>query len=180
MLVPGLLPNHIPNGPGLPLGNATPNSKKQREVYVGNLPISHRSPRLRELFNQLMSASRGVRRTPWSAVHNVQLCGGGTYAFIEFRDEQLCETAMLFTGMFVAGRNLRINHPNGYLAHLPHPPCLIPPPALLAKFALSPDHVAAVATGATVGPGHQPAVLGAGSTRRGSANSMWGTSRSAW
>ena len=41
-------------------------------------------------------------------INNVQLCGGGTYAFLEFRDEELAETAMKFNGMELSGRQLKV------------------------------------------------------------------------
>ena len=47
--------------------------------------------------------------TPGPSVLNVQMCGGGTYSFIEFRDEQCCETVMQFHGMVLSGK---VIHPH--------------------------------------------------------------------
>lgn len=118
----------------MPMAPMTSN-KKQRELYVGNVPTGLvTEPMLKELFSQMLSACEGYNSALGPAVLNVQLCGGGTYAFIEFRDEELCETAMLFTGMELQGRQLKINHPNGYFQPpMPVPP-LRPPEELMAKF----------------------------------------------
>jgi len=71
-------------------------------------------------------------------VMNAQIAGGGQFAFIEFRDEPLCETGMLFNGIELQGRNLKIGHPNGYMPPITPVMRLIPPPELLAKFGLGP------------------------------------------
>jgi len=117
------------------------NNKKQRELYVGGLPPGLSEPMIKELFAQMLQACEGYDSAMGQAVLNVQLCGGGTYAFVEFRDEVLCETCMLFTGMHLSGKQLKINHPNGYIVPAVPLKLLVPPPAMLAKFGLSPAGV---------------------------------------
>jgi len=126
-------------------------NKKQRELYVGNVPTGMVTEAiLKDLFAQMLSSCEGYNAALGPPVLNVQLCGGGTYAFVEFRDEELCETAMLFTGMELSGRQLKINHPNGYFVPpIPVPP-LKPPNELLQKFN--------IATGGANGGGVAPEV----------------------
>jgi len=45
---------------------------------------------------------------------------------------------MLFNGMDLAGRQLKLGHPNGYIPPLTPVPTLVPPPELLAKFGVRP------------------------------------------
>jgi len=122
---------------GMAGGTAAPmNNKKQRELYVGNLPSGISEPMLKELFSQILQACEGFNAALGPAVLNVQLCGGGTYAFVEFRDETMCETARQFTGMVLSSKNLRLNHPNGYVPPPVPVKVLTPPPSLLQKFGL--------------------------------------------
>jgi len=100
---------------GMPNMTVPVNSKKQRELYIGNLPAGLSEPMLKELFAQLLNDCDGFDPSMGPAVLNVQMCGGGTYAFVEYRDEQCCETAMSFSGMVLSGKALKINHPNGYV-----------------------------------------------------------------
>ena len=78
----------MPNMPGLAAAIAPPNSKKQREIYVGNLPSGLNEAVLKELFIQILQGCEDFNTASGPIVLNVQLCGGGQYAFIEFRDEE--------------------------------------------------------------------------------------------
>jgi hypothetical protein len=120
----------MPNAP-------MPNARKQRELYIGNLPPGLTEPMMRELYTQLIQECDGFNAALGPAVINVQLCGGGTYAFVEFRDEELAETAMQFTGMMILGKPLKINRPNGYVPTPTPVRRLAPPASLLEKFGLS-------------------------------------------
>lgn len=113
------------------------NPKKQRELYIGNVPTGSVSePMLKELFGQILHQCGGFDPTPGPAVLNVQLRGGGaaagggtgtTFAFVEFRDETCSATISNFNGMELYGRNLKISHPNGYVApDTPHPTFTVP------------------------------------------------------
>jgi len=126
---------------GMPNMSVPVNSKKQRELYVGNLPSGLTEAMLKELFLQVLSQCEGYDGSLGPAVLNVQLCGGGTYAFVEFRDEQCCETVMQFTGMIISGKALKINHPNGYVT----------PPVPVVRLAPRPDEL--VRYGLAIGAG---------------------------
>ena len=100
----GLLPGQLPG------------SKKQREVYVGNLTQNVvTAETLRDLFVSLAQALPAFDAARGPPVHNVQMCSGGTYAFVELRDEALASTMMKFHGLEVAGRPLKIGRPGGYV-----------------------------------------------------------------
>ena len=69
--------------------------KKQREIYVGNLAIGAVNASIvEEFFNQALShlVPDPVRNPP---VINVNMDGQGRFAFIELRDAQLANQAML-------------------------------------------------------------------------------------
>ena len=111
-------------------------NKKQRELYVGNLPPTATEPMLKELFTQLLSACEGFNAAMGPPVMNAQIAGGGQFAFIEFQDETMCETGMLFNGIDLQGRSLKIGHPNGYMPPIAPVQTLTPPLALMQKFGL--------------------------------------------
>ena len=116
--------------PNMPLQAPAPgvNPKKQRELYVGNVPTGQVSePMLKELFSQILQQCGGFDPGGGAPVMNVQLRGGGTpgggmgttFAFVEFRDETCSQTIAGFNGMELYGRNLKISHPNGYVRATP-------------------------------------------------------------
>ena len=119
------------------MGGMAINNKKQRELYVGNLPIGMTEPMMKELFAQILQQCEGFDGALGPPVLNVQLCGGGTYAFVEFRDEQCAATSMQFHGMRLSDKIIKINHPNGYVP----PPVpvlrLVPPSDLLQNVGLA-------------------------------------------
>ena len=100
---------------GMGMAGSMPGSKKQRELYVGNLPPEATEAELTTLFTQLISACEGYNPILGPPCPNASIAGGHTFAFVEFRDEQLCETAMQFNGITLHGRALKIGHPNGYI-----------------------------------------------------------------
>mmetsp|Transcript_14660 Transcript_14660/g.43583 ORF Transcript_14660/g.43583 Transcript_14660/m.43583 type:complete len:410 (-) Transcript_14660:289-1518(-) len=117
--------------------NAVGGSKKQRELYIGNLPPTANEGMIKELFCNLVAACEGFVPMGGPPVLNAQIAGGGQFAFVEFRDEQLCETAMQFNGIDLQGRQLKIGHPNGYIPPMTPVQQLKPPKALLERFGLT-------------------------------------------
>ena len=63
-----------------------------RGRYVGNLPPESTELELTTLFTQLLSACDGFNPILGPPCPNASIAGGHTFAFVEFRDEQLCET----------------------------------------------------------------------------------------
>ena len=119
-------------------GTAMPGSKKQRELYVGNLPPEATEVELTTLFTQLLSACEGYNPILGPPCPNASIAGGHTFAFVEFRDEQLCETAMQFNGITLHGRALKIGHPNGYVPPMMAAQTLKVPAELMEKLGLTP------------------------------------------
>jgi len=114
-----------------------PGSKKQRELYVGNLPPEATEVELTTLFTQLLSACDGFNPILGPPCPNASIAGGHTFAFVEFRDEQLCETAMQFNGITLHGRALKIGHPNGYVVPMMTASTLKVPAELMEKLGLA-------------------------------------------
>ena len=112
--------------PGMPNMSMPVNQKKQRELYVGNLPSGISEAMIKELFAYMLGQCEGYDAALGPSVLNVQLCGGGTYAFVEFRDEQCCETCMQFTGMVVSNKVLKVRRTRS----LSHPHATSSRPAL--------------------------------------------------
>jgi len=117
------------------------NNKKQRELYIGNLPTGMVTEEmLKVLFSQMIEACEGYDPNPGPPVLNAQLRGGtngqATFAFVEFRDERISATVSTFNGMELSGRHLKISHPNGYVEPPVPVETLGVPKALAHKFGL--------------------------------------------
>ena len=93
---------------------------------------------LTTLFTQLLSACEGYNPILGPPCPNASIAGGHTFAFVEFRDEQLCETAMQFNGITLHGRALKIGHPNGYVPPMMAAQTLKVPAELMEKLGLTP------------------------------------------
>uniref|UniRef100_A0A7S3JXX3 RRM domain-containing protein n=1 Tax=Aureoumbra lagunensis TaxID=44058 RepID=A0A7S3JXX3_9STRA len=90
-------------------------TKRLREVYVGNIPSSaHTASALTELFENLMATVPNAKKPAVTSVQIGTAGGSQLYAFIEFVDESLASTALLFHGFTVGERCLRIGRPAGY------------------------------------------------------------------
>eukprot|EP00890_Picochlorum_soloecismus_P000464 jgi/Picsp_1/1418/NSC_04897-R1_protein len=90
--------------------------KKQREIYVGNLAIGAVNASIvEEFFNQALShlVPDPIRTPP---VINVNMDGQGRFAFIELRDAQLANQAMLMDKIVeIYGRHIHVGRPKGYI-----------------------------------------------------------------
>ena len=58
---------------------------------MGNLPPEATEVELTTLFTQLLSACDGFNPILGPPCPNASIAGGHTFAFVEFRDEQLCK-----------------------------------------------------------------------------------------
>ena len=70
---------------------------------------------------------------PWPATRT-PIPARGADALVEFRDMQMCVTALQFNGMELAGRQLKINHPTGHRQPDSAAVPLRAPAALLQKY----------------------------------------------
>ena len=91
-----------------------PASRKQREVYVGNLAMGVvTEAMLAEVFDSaLESLSPDDARPP---VVGVQISPDGAYAFAEMRTEALSDAAMHLDGVELCGRAMRVGRPKGWI-----------------------------------------------------------------
>mmetsp|Transcript_6083 Transcript_6083/g.15682 ORF Transcript_6083/g.15682 Transcript_6083/m.15682 type:complete len:349 (+) Transcript_6083:684-1730(+) len=95
--------------------NAQQASKKQREVYVGNLTIGVVSEMmLRELFNGALSSLVPDPQTNPPVV-NCQLDPTGRFGFVELRSEELATSAMSLDKVDLCGRSINVGRPKGYV-----------------------------------------------------------------
>jgi len=129
---PGAQPPAAQPAPFVPPDTST---REQRTIYCGNLPPGMVNGHMvSALFTQICAAFEGFDPFHGPAVMSVKLCGGGTYALVEFRDAALGETMMQFNGMELSGRQLKINRPNGYAPPDVSPQTLRVPPELRQRF----------------------------------------------
>lgn len=131
----GAVPAAAPGAAAAP-GEAT---RKQREIYVGNLAIGVLTPDLlKEFFNQVFAAAvpDPVVMPP---VANVNMDPTGRFAFVEFRTEELCTKALEMDKIELMGRSMNIGRPKGYI-----PPMEGAPPPISATLQAAAAAAAAV------------------------------------
>lgn len=106
---------------GMGMGMGAPNmahfasSKKQREVYVGNLTVGLVTPQmLRDLCNGALApyCSDAATNPP---VVNVSMDAEGKYSFVEMRTEELATAALHLDKVELCGRNINVGRPKGYI-----------------------------------------------------------------
>lgn len=100
-------------------------TKKQRELYVGNLPIGQVTPEsIKDAFAALMRKIPEYQQKYglMEPVRDVQISSSGTFAFVEFSSEEMCSTAMLFDKMEMKGRAINCGRPQGYADPVGGPP----------------------------------------------------------
>eukprot|EP00884_Botryococcus_braunii_P021068 jgi/Botrbrau1/7645/Bobra.0159s0089.4 len=110
-------------------GGVLVSTKKQREVYVGNLTIGVVTDvMLRELFNGALShlVPDPITNPP---VVNAQLDPSGRFGFVEMRTEELATSAMALDKVDLCNRQINVGRPKGYV----EPPGGHAPPATLAS-----------------------------------------------
>mmetsp|Transcript_32679 Transcript_32679/g.84713 ORF Transcript_32679/g.84713 Transcript_32679/m.84713 type:complete len:441 (+) Transcript_32679:31-1353(+) len=94
----------------------TGETKKQRELFVGQLPLGINAQQIRELFEQACMHLPDFRSDLGAPVLNVDLHTSGTYAFVEFQSHGLATSAKgLFHNMEVMGKRLTVDRPTGYV-----------------------------------------------------------------
>ena len=91
--------------------------KKQRELYVGNLPIGQVSA---QMLGELFAARLAVLPLPTPSatgpVIGVKLNDDGKFGFVEFASEELADVAeRLFHKTELCGRLINVGRPRGYI-----------------------------------------------------------------
>lgn len=91
-----------------------PTSRKQREVYVGNLAVGIvTEAMLAEVFDSALESLSPDDAGP--PVVGVQIAPDGAYAFAEMRTEKLSDAAMHLDGVELCGRAMRVGRPKGWI-----------------------------------------------------------------
>jgi RNA recognition motif. (a.k.a. RRM, RBD, or RNP domain) len=105
-------------------------SRKSREVYIGNLPVSFSSiPQIKEHFLVVFSLLPTFKvKYPtlmqFGPVREMKLSDCRMYGFVEFYTDELAATALLLDRHEYRNRNMRICRPSGYVSE-----CVeVPPP----------------------------------------------------
>ena len=156
--------NHLP-GPSVVA--VQQQNRKQRELYVGNLPVGLINPaQLKELFRAPLMTMPNIapEEEAGPLVNNVDIASDGKFAFVEFRDEPICTLALtLFDKMEVCGRALNVGRPRGFVD--PNLPATAAagglPPAISGSMPQT-DAAAAAAVAALLGGGGPPGMPPAG------------------
>lgn len=110
-------------------------NRKARELYVGNLTVGIvSSAMLKELFTAPLLTLPGTNPDLDGVppVVDARVDAGGKFAFVEFRDENLCTTALsLFNNMELCGRPMSVARPTGYVDPGQQAPQFVVPPPIL-------------------------------------------------
>jgi len=125
---------------------AATQTKKQREVYVGNLTIGVVSvAMLTELFNgALLSILPESERANGAPVISINLDAEGKFGFIEMRTEALATAALHLDKVELCGRRINVGRPRGYVD--PNAPPGAAPPAMPHLAAPLPPQVGGLPT----------------------------------
>eukprot|EP00916_Digyalum_oweni_P009963 GHVL01016769.1.p1 GENE.GHVL01016769.1~~GHVL01016769.1.p1 ORF type:complete len:285 (+),score=49.93 GHVL01016769.1:45-899(+) len=117
---------------------STTSSKKQRELYVGNLAqgiVVEQT--LIDFFTGLFHALPSYHQRYASMgppVLSAQLSADRKYSFVEFRDEVLAGTAINFNKTELCGRALNIGRPSGHIPGVAEPTPLDIAPLISVKY----------------------------------------------
>ena len=88
-------------------------SKKQREIYVGNLAMNVVTPEiLAEVFNSALLSLSKDGRTP---VVHCNMAHDGKFAFVELRTEEISDAAQHLDGVELCGRPMKVGRPKGWV-----------------------------------------------------------------
>jgi len=91
-------------------------SKKQREVYVGNLaPGLVSSEMLKTLFDSAIRAAYPNAAPGLPPVVAINMAADSKYCFVEFRSEEMATAAIQLNKLDLCGQPLNIARPQGYI-----------------------------------------------------------------
>lgn len=146
-----------------PLGQAT---RKDRRLYVGNLPIGSglTEKQLSEFISSSMKQRGMIPLTANDPVLSVWMSPEGTYAFVEFHSVDFANLALGLNGILLLTTTLRVSRPNNYQPSMGVGSGLegLGEIALLAGGASAVSGIAPLAgTGPTAGSLNPQAILGA-------------------
>jgi len=88
-------------------------SRKNRRLYVGNLPMGLVEAQTVQFFN-LAARNMGVAAIPGDPVTSMWIAPDGKYGFLEFRSSNECTSALTMNGLTLNGRQLVMKRPNDW------------------------------------------------------------------
>jgi len=93
----------------------TAETKKQRELFVGQLPVGITAEAVRDLFVSGCQHLPEYRAEMGPPVINVDMSSSNQYCFVEFQSHDLATAAKgIFNDLEVLGKKLTVNRPSGY------------------------------------------------------------------
>jgi len=134
---------------------SNPATRKERRLYVGNLPQTFDSDQLRVFLNEALRACGAIPEGLDEVVVSSWVSPDKKFAFVELSTVEAASTALGLSGITCMGTNLKICHPNNY--QMTGFPNLIPDPANAAALvAQNPELVAAALAAINAVPQQPP------------------------
>lgn len=93
---------------------SNPATRKERRLYVGNLPPSFDSDQLRVFLNEALRACGAIPKGVDEVVVSSWVSPDKKFAFVELSTVEAAATALGLSGIPCMGCSLKICHPNNY------------------------------------------------------------------
>lgn len=93
---------------------SNPATRKERRLYVGNLPLSFDSDQLRVFLNEALRACGAVPEGADQVVVSSWVSPDKKFAFVELSTVEAATTALGLSGITCLGCQLKITYPNNY------------------------------------------------------------------
>jgi len=94
---------------------SNPATRKERRLYVGNLPQTFDSEQLRVFLNEALKACGAVPDGLGEVVVSSWVSPDKKFAFVELSTVEAATTALGLSGISCLGCQLKICHPNNYV-----------------------------------------------------------------
>lgn len=95
---------------------SNPATRKERRLYVGNLPPTFDSEQLRIFLNEALKTCGAVPNGVDEVVVSSWVSPDKKFAFVELSTVEAATTALGLSGIACMGSQLKICHPNNYVA----------------------------------------------------------------
>ena len=90
--------------------NSNPVTRRDRRLYLGNLPPGLTAEQLREFLNEALRACGALTAGLNTAVISTWVSPDGKYAFVEFASVDCASVALGLNGISCLGTGLRVRH----------------------------------------------------------------------
>jgi len=95
---------------------SNPATRKERRLYVGNLPLTFDSEQLKVFLNEALKTCGAVPSGVEEVVVSSWVSPDRKFAFVELSTVEAATTALGLSGIQCMGSQLKICHPNNYVA----------------------------------------------------------------